>query len=115
MQEMSLTVVPPISAKIHSTGTVLANDESNDTFLVTVWQMIQGLSCLTPLKIRAMMRVPESFLWPYQPLPPIGKTISFSSNPLTVEDDTAFVDVYNHSFFMEDNIDEFECLENLMN
>ena len=32
----SLSVVPPISAKIHATGTVLANDESNDTFLVTV-------------------------------------------------------------------------------
>ena len=62
-----------------------------------------------------MMRLPESFLWPYQPLPPVGKTISFTGKLLTVEDNIAFVGVYDHSFFMEDNIDEFECLDNLMN
>ena len=94
---------------------MLETDEGSDAFVVSVWQEIEGLPRLTPLKIRALMRLPGSFLWPYQPLPPIGKTISFTGNLLTVEDGTAFVGVYDHSFFMEDDIDEFECLDNLMN
>ena len=110
-----LNYVPPISAKVHATGTVLETDEGNDTFVVSVWQQIEGLPGLTPLKIRAMMRVPGSFLRPYQPLPAIGKIITFTGNLLTVEDGTAFIGVYDHSFFMEDDIDEFEYLDNLMN
>ena len=104
---------PPDPAKIHVMGTVLDTDKSSETFVVSVWQQIMGLPGLTPLKIRAMMRLPESFLWPYQPLPSIGKTISFTGNLLTVEDDTAFVGVYNHSFFMEDDVDEVDYLEKI--
>ena len=62
-----------------------------------------------------MMWLQGSFLWLYQPLPPIGKIISFTGNLLTVKDGIVVVGVYDYSFFMEDDIDEFEYLDNLMN
>ena len=52
---------------------------------------------------------------PYQPLPPVGKPVTFTRNLLTVENDTAFVGVYNLCFFLEDSVDEINYLKNMIN
>ena len=102
-----------IPARIHATGCVFETDEGNDSFVVKVWQHIFGVLFLSPLTIRAIMRLPDSFLRAYQPLPPVESTITFTGDLLTVENGIAFVAVHDHSYFFENEFDEFEQLDNL--
>ena len=107
---MITDVTRHVPARIHAAGTVSETDEGNDTFMVTVWQQIFGVPLLTPLRIRAMIWLPDSFLWTFQPLPPLESTITFTGNLLTVENGTALIAVDNHSYFVEDENDKFETM-----
>ena len=103
-----------VSARVHAAGTVFDIDEGNDTFMVKVWQYIFRVLHLAPLTIHAMICVPNGFLWSYQPLPPLGSLITFTGDLLTVENGMASVGVDDHSYFVEDEVQMFEELDNLM-
>ena len=107
-QDMITDVTRHVPARIHATGTVSETDEGNDTFMVTVWQQIFGVPLLTPLRIRAMIWLPDSFLWTFQPLPPLESTITFTGNLLTVKNSTALIAMDNHSYFVEVESNKFQ-------
>ena len=82
---------------------VIETDSTNDSFLVTAWQDIIGIPVLSPLTIRAMMHVKINCLQSFQSLPPLESIISFAGDLLTVQNDTAFVAVDDHSYFPSQN------------
>jgi hypothetical protein len=74
---------PERPAKIHVSGYVFATDKGSDSFLVTVWPKIDGVPPLSPLTIRAMIRVKENFTCLSQLLPRINSLIGFSAHILS--------------------------------
>jgi hypothetical protein len=102
---------PERPATIHASGYVFATDKDSDSFLVTVWPKIHGILPLSPLTIRAMMRVKDSFTRLSQPLPRVNTMIGFSAQVLGFKDGILFVAVYSHSYFSPDSDDSDEFIE----
>ena len=97
-------------ARVSVGGIVIESDKSNDSFLVTSWQNMVGIPLLSPLTIRASIRLKDSFLRHFQPLPNPHSIIHFTGDLLTMKNNTAFVAVDDHSFY-DIQGDEFDTID----
>jgi hypothetical protein len=99
-------------ARVSAGGVVTETDESQDAFFMTSWQDMFRIPLLSPLTIQATMRLKDSFLRRFQPLPEPHSIIHFTGDLNTVQHGTALVAIDDHSYF-DAKGDEFDTVDDV--